>query len=53
MRKNVKKLTLSKESIRLLERSDLDEVAGAAPRPTNPHDETCITCLTCYGTCTC
>jgi hypothetical protein len=53
MKSKVKKLTLNRESLRLLGRSDLEAVAGQAPRPTNPHDETCVTCNTCFGTCTC
>jgi hypothetical protein len=52
MKRNVKKLTLTKESIRLLDRSSLGGVAGQAPPPTN-HEETCITCHSCFRTCTC
>ena len=53
MKRNVKKLTLSRESIRLLEKSDLSGVAGQDQPPTHPNQETCITCHSCFRTCTC
>ena len=47
-----RKLTLNRESLRRLEERVLDEVEGGAPRS---HVATggCITCLSCYRTCTC
>ena len=53
MKTKIKKLVLSRESIRLLERSDLQTVAGQAQPPTHPNQETCITCRSCFATCTC
>jgi len=53
MKTKIKKLVLSRESIRLLERSDLQTAAGQAPQPTHPRDETCLTCRSCFATCTC
>jgi len=49
---SVAKLTLHKESLRRLEQGILEEIEGGAPKS---HQATggCITCLSCYRTCTC
>ena len=46
-----KKLTLSKESIRQLTENALEEAEGGAV--TGSRWDTCLSCLSCYRTCTC
>jgi hypothetical protein len=43
----LKPLTLSKESLRLLDKTDLEKVAGGMP---DTNAQTCSCCKTCGGT---
>lgn len=50
-KKTLKKLTLSKESIRCLEQGELAEVQGGDK--TTQLNSNCHTCGSCFRTCTC
>jgi len=50
-KKPLKKLVLTKESLHRLSKVELTEVVGAKP-PSHVASQ-CLTCVTCYRTCTC